>query len=83
MSTVEATATPVPVEEVKSTETAPVTETPAPAAEAPKVEDVAATVSFLCWFPLFGFYLSYLFPLPFFFFSFFFLSRRQRIQRPL
>jgi hypothetical protein len=49
MSTVEATATPVPVEEVKPTETAPVTESSAPAAEAPKVEEVAAPVRFLCW----------------------------------
>jgi hypothetical protein len=49
MSTVEATATPVPVEEVKPTETAPVTESSAPAADSPKVEDVAAPVRFLCW----------------------------------
>lgn len=48
MSTVEATATPVPVEEVKPTETAPATESSAPA-EAPKVEEVAS-VRFLCWF---------------------------------
>lgn len=50
MSTVEATATPVPVEEVKPTETAPVTETSAPAAEAPKVEEVASPVRFPCYF---------------------------------
>ena len=48
MSAVEATATPV-VEEAKPTETAPVTESSA-AAEAPKVEDVATPVRFLCWF---------------------------------
>jgi hypothetical protein len=47
MSTVETTATPVPVEEVKPTETAPVTESPAPAVEAPKTEDVAAPVRLL------------------------------------
>jgi hypothetical protein len=49
MSTVEATATPVPVEEVKPTETAPATESSAPAAEAPKVEEAAAPVRFLRW----------------------------------
>ena len=48
MSAVEATTT-APVEEVKPTEAAPVTESSAPAAEAPKVEDVAVPVSFLCW----------------------------------
>ena len=46
MSTVEATVTPVPVEEVKPTEAAPVTESSA-AAEAPKVEDAAVPVRFL------------------------------------
>jgi hypothetical protein len=49
MSTAEATTTPVPVEEVKPTETAPVEPSP-PAAEAPKVEEVAAPVRFLCYF---------------------------------
>jgi hypothetical protein len=51
MSAVEATTTtpaPVVVEEVKPTETA--AEAPAPAAEAPKVEDVAAPVRFPCRF---------------------------------
>jgi hypothetical protein len=50
MSAVEATATPVPVEEVKPTETAPATESSAPAAEAPKAEEVASPVRFLYWF---------------------------------
>lgn len=55
MSATEAVTTPAPVEEVKPTETAPVTESSAPAAEAPKVEEVAAPVRllFLCWFSSF------------------------------
>jgi len=61
MSTVEATTTPAPVEEVKPTETVPATESSAPAAEAPKVEDVVVTVRFLCFF------VSFLFLLHFFF----------------
>lgn len=73
MSTVEATAAPVPVEEVKPTETAPVTESSAPAADSPKVEDVAAPVRFLCWL-LCVISLSHL---PFFFF----IIRRSRKQR--
>ena len=59
MSAAEAVTTPAPVEEVKPTETAPVTESSAPAAEAPKVEEVAAPVSFL--FSLLHFFVSYLY----------------------
>jgi hypothetical protein len=76
MSTVEATAAPVPVEEVKPTETAPVTESSAPAADSPKVEDVAAPVRFLCWL-LCVISLSHLT------FFFFFIIRRSRKQRLL
>jgi len=50
MSTAEATPTPVPVEEVKPTETATVTESSAPVAEAPKAEDVETPVRLICWF---------------------------------
>jgi hypothetical protein len=78
MSTVEATATPVPVEEVKPTETAPVTESSAPAAEAPKVEEVASPVSFLCYS------VSFLCLLLFsYFFSPLLFIRRPRKKRPL
>lgn len=66
MSTVEATATPVAVEEVKPAETVPVTESSAPAAEAPKVEEVASPVRFPCYFPC-HFFVCY------FFLTFFFL----------
>lgn len=58
MSTVEATTT-APVEEVKPTETVPATESSAPAAEAPKVEDVVVTVRFLCSFVSFLFLLHF------------------------
>jgi len=47
MSTAEATATPVPVEEVKPTETAIVESSPPATAEAPKVEEVEAPVRLL------------------------------------
>ncbi len=50
MSTAEATTTLAPVEEAKPTETVPITESSAPAAEAPKVEDVAAPVRLLYFF---------------------------------
>jgi uncharacterized membrane protein len=55
MSAVEAVTTPAPVEEVKPTETVPAPEPAAPAAEAPKVEDVAAPVRvhFVCFISLF------------------------------
>ena len=76
MSAVEPTTTtpaPVVVEEVKPTETP--AETPAPAVEAPKVEDVAAPVRLPCWsLCLISFsHIS----------LFFFSIRRQRRQRPL
>jgi hypothetical protein len=59
MSATEALTAPAPVEEVKPTETVPVTESSAPAAEAPKVEEVAAPVRL--FFFLLHFFVSYLF----------------------
>jgi len=60
MSATEAVATVVSVEEAKPTEAAPVTDTPAPAQEAPKVEEIAAPVRlFLCVdFSLFPYFIQ-------------------------
>ena|SRR5258707_10552981 len=60
MSTTEAAAAPAPVEEVKPTETAPVAEPSAPAAEAPKAENVEASVRLL-----YLFFVTFLCPLLF------------------